>query len=659
MSTIMPSSSSGTAASAAGAGRHVVLIGNGMVGHRFCLEWVRLSQGVDSLTVLAEEPVPAYDRIHLTDSLTRADASSLELAPPDWYQKHHISLHLDDPVAAIDCEERKVTTRAGAVHGYDVLILATGSSARRLPLPGASLPGVHVYRTLADLRSIRTHAASATSAAVLGGGLLGLEAARALADLGLRTHVIEAANGLMARQLDSEAAALLEQRVRASGIQVLTSCASESITQDGDALSLHFRDGRSLTVDLIVMAAGVEPRDELARACGLKTGARGGILVDATLQASAPHVFAIGECAMAHGAVHGFAAPGFEMARVLAERLHGADIKFQQVDYPVRLKLLGTDVVTIGSVREEGELITFRDKGTLRQILLRQGRIHGVSLLGSTQDVGRMHAAVLKHQRLWPWQRRRFLASGTLWKPAADDVSLWPADTAICQCTGVTRGQLSSAIAEGCGTVESLCARTGAGGVCGSCRPLLARLCGASAAPAVRFAPALMWTCVAVAVLAALTWLAGPLPLPGSVQSLRLDVLWSDSGVKQITGYGLLGIMLLGMLLPARRRMRALARAGDFSWWRLLHTAVGAAALVALTVHTGFRLGYNLNKVLMLNVLMLAATGSFAGVVVSLSHRLAPAYARWLQTGWTVLHVLLCWPLLALVVFHILTVYRY
>lgn len=168
-----------------------------------------------------------------------------------------------------------------------------------------------------------------------------------------------------------------------------------------------------------------------------------------------------------------------------------------------------------------------------------------------------------------------------------------------------------------------------------------------------------MWTCVAVAVLAALTWLAGPLPLPGSVQSLRLDVLWSDSGVKQITGYGLLGIMLLGMLLPARRRLRALARAGDFSWWRLLHTAVGAAALVALTVHTGFRLGYNLNKVLMLNVLMLAATGSFAGVVVSLSHRLAPAYARWLQTGWTVLHVLLCWPLLALVVFHILTVYRY
>jgi len=659
MSTDVTPQNPPLAASEAATGRHVVLIGNGMVGHRFCLEWARLSQGRDSLTVLAEEQVPAYDRIHLTDSLTKGDVSSLELAPAEWYQKHQIMLRLDDPVVGIDCEGRKVTTRAGAVYGYDVLILATGSSARRLPMPGASLPGVHVYRTLADLRNIQAHAANATSAAVLGGGLLGLEAARAMADLGLRTHVIEAANGLMARQLDAEAAALLEQKVRASGINVLTGCASESIHQDGETLCLTFRDGRRLTADIIIMAAGVEPRDELARACGLRTGARGGIMVDATLQASKPDVFAIGECAMTHGAVHGFAAPGFEMARVLAERLHGADIKFQAVDYPVRLKLLGTDVVTIGSVRDEGELITYRGKGMLRQILLRQGRIHGVSLMGGTQDVGRLHTAVLKRQRLWPWQRSRFLASGTLWKPAAEDVSLWPADTAICQCTGVTRGQLSSAVAQGCGTVESLCALTGAGGVCGSCRPLLAQLCGASAAPAVKFAPALMWTCAVVAVLAAATWLSGPLPLPRSVQALRLDVLWFDSGVKQVTGYVLLGIMLLGMLLPARKRLRALARAGDFSWWRLSHTVVGVAALVALTVHTGFRLGYNLNKVLMLNVLMLAATGSFAGLVVSLSHRLSPAHARLLQTGWTVLHVVLCWPLLALVVFHILTVYRY
>lgn len=659
MITHDPARTNATAPSGGRAGRRVVVIGNGMAGHRFCLEWARLAQGGDSLTVLAEEPVPAYDRIHLTDSLKGGDPRSLELSPPTWYQENGMVLRLDDGVTAIDRDRRQVTTRSGACHTYDVLVLATGSSARRLPLPGGSLPGVHVYRTLQDLQSIRAHAAASTTAAVLGGGLLGLEAARALLDLGLSVHVLEAASGLMARQLDAESAALLERRVSLTGIHVVTGCLTDSITPAGKALCLNFRDGRTLTVDLVIMAAGVEPRDELARACGLKTGARGGVLVDDRLQTSDPSIFAIGECALAHGAVSGFAAPGFEMARVLAERLHGADTRHGRAEHPVRLKLLGIDVVTVGSVRDEGELLSHRSGGGLRRILLRGGRVCGVSMLGSADDIGRLHTAVLRRQRLWPWQRRRFLTTGSLWRPAAEDVAMWPAETAICQCTGVTRGRLSREVAQGCGTVEALCARTGAGGVCGSCRPLLARLCGAKAPPRVRFAPALLWSCVAAAVLALVTWLAGPLPAAVSVQSLRLDTLWFDSGVKQVTGYVLLGVMLLGMLLPARKRLRALARAGDFSWWRLIHTAVGVALLVALTVHTGFRLGFNLNKVLMLNVLMLAGTGALAGAVISLSHRLAPAHARLLQTGWTLLHTLLCWPLLALVVFHILTVYRY
>lgn len=659
MSTPDPALRTVPATPGGGGGRRVVVIGNGMAGHRFCLEWARLSQGGGPLTILAEEPVPAYDRIHLTDSLKDGAVRSLELAPLSWYEGHGMQLHLDDAVTRIDRENRQVATRSGALHPYDVLVLATGSSARRLPLPGADLSGVHLYRTQQDLKNIRAQAATAKTAAVLGGGLLGLEAARALLDLGLRVHVIEAASGLMARQLDSDSAAFLAQHVRCSGIHVITGCLTESITTEGEALCLNFRDGRTLCVDLVVMAAGVEPRDELARACGLKTGVRGGVVVDDGLQTSDPHVFAIGECALVQGMVLGFAAPGHEMARVLAERLHGAAARYRAADHPVRLKLLGIDVVTIGSVREDGEQLCYRGSGSLRKMLLRRGRIRGVSLLGSTDDVGRLHTAVLRRRRLWPWQRRRFLASGTLWPPAPEEVSQWPAETAVCQCTGVTRGQLSGALAQGCGTVEALCARTGAGGVCGSCRPLLARLCGARAAPAVRFAPALLWSCLVAVALVLATWLAGPLAAPVSVQSLRLDVLWFDSGVKQITGYVLLGIMLLGMLLPARKRLKALAGAGEFSWWRLMHTVVGVAALAALTVHTGFRLGFNLNKVLMLNVLILALTGALAGAVTSLSHRLAPARARLLQTGWTLVHALLCWPLLVLVVFHILTVYRY
>lgn len=634
-----------------------------MAGHRFCLEWTRLARGGDSLIVLGEEAVPAYDRIHLTEGLSAGRARALELAPQEWYAENRIALLLDDPVASIEREAQAVVTASGARHEYDVLILATGSSARRLPLPGADLPGVHVYRTLRDLEGIRAQAATARAAAVLGGGLLGLEAARALADLGLRTHVVEAAHGLMARQLDAESAAALETRVRASGLHVITGCLTESIEarrgRGGEQqLCLCFRDGRTLAADMIVMAAGVEPRDELARRAGLKIGARGGIIVDEHLQTSDPRIFAIGECAMAHGAVLGFAAPGFEMARVLAQRLHGAPAAYHPAEHPVRLKLMGMDVITIGSVREEGEMLSHRAGGSLRQILLRRGRVSGVSLLGDTAEAGRLQLLVQQRRRLWPWQRRRFITTGRAWK-AAEDVSAWPAETAVCQCTGVTRGQLSGAVAQGCATVEALCARTGAGTVCGSCRPLLAQLCGAKAAPPARFAPALLWICAAAALLTAGTWLAGPLPAAASVQALRLDVLWFDSGVKQITGYMLLGIMLLGLALPARKRLRALATAGDFSWWRILHAAVGLATLVALTVHTGFRLGFNMNRLLMLNVLVLAATGVLAGVVVSLSHRLPPSRARLLQQGWTLLHTLVCWPLLALVVFHILSVYRY
>lgn len=640
--------------------RKIVMVGNGMVGHRFCIEWIKSkTSATDELVIIGEETVPAYDRIHLTNGLSGAGAESLELAAVGWYEEHRIALHLGDPVARIEREQHQVKTRSGARFDYDVLILATGSSARRLPVPGADLPGVFVYRTLADLTAIKERASRAQVAAVLGGGLLGLEAARALQDLGLRTHVIETAKGLMTRQLNEEAAGLLEQRVRATGIQVLTDCLTDSITSTGDSLRLNFRDGRTLMTDMVVMAAGVDPRDELASACGLKTGARGGVLVDETLRTSDGDIYAIGECALPKGTFYGFAAPGFDMARVLAARLNGRNERFENIEYPVRLKLLGTDVITIGDIRGEGTLLTHRSRGVLKQILLTKGKVSGVSLLGSAEDVGRMQTAVLKQQRLRDGQQKRFLVTGSPWKSAGDDVSLWPAASAICQCTGVTRGQLSCALAEGCATVEALSERTGAGSVCGSCRPLLANLCGASSTSAVRFARPLLWTCVAVAVLVAVTLVIGPLPVAQSVQDLRLDALWFDGTLKQITGYTLLAVMLLGFLLPMRKHIAALAKWGDFSFWRILHTGVGVAALVMLTAHTGFRLGFNLNKVLMLNVLTLALTGALAGGVIALSHRLSPAGGRLLQTGWTVLHTVLCWPLLVLVLFHILTVYRY
>lgn len=640
--------------------RRIVIVGNGMVSHRFCVEWLKNNPAAtDKLTIIGEESLPAYDRIHLTNSLTGAETNTLQLAPREWYESHQITLHLGDRVTQIDRKSRQILTQANTAFDYDVLILATGSSARRLPIPGADLPNVFVYRNLADLKAIQERALNATSAVVIGGGLLGLEAARALQDLGLRTHVVETSNGLMSRQLNKEGSTLLQQRVRASGILVVTHCITESITSEGDRLTLHFRDGRTLTTDMVIMATGVEARDELAKACGLKIGARSGVLVNEKLQTSDPNIYAIGECALPNGFFYGFAAPGFDMARTVAVLLRGKSARFIPTEYPVRLKLMGIDVITIGDIRGEGTLLSYQNKGSLKQILLTRNRISGVSLLGSTEDVGRLHTAVLKQQRLSPTQRQRFLNTGSPWKPTSDDVQCWPATTTICQCTGVTRGQLSAALSSGCTSIESLSKQTGAGTVCGSCRPLLANLCGAKTAPPTKFARSLLWTCLAVASLTILTLIVRPLPLATSVQTFRLDALWLDSTLKQITGYTLLAIMLLALLLPLRKRLTALAKLGEYSFWRILHTSIGVAVLIALTVHTGFRLGFNLNKVLMLNVLMLSLSGALAGGVISLSHRLSPAKGRLLQTGWTWLHILLCWPLLILILFHILTVYRY
>lgn len=639
--------------------QRLLMIGHGMVSHRFCVEWVKLGHDGFSLTILAEENIFAYDRIHLTQGLSSSGEAHLELAPASWYAEHGITVTLGDAAAHIDREQQQVTTRSGRIWAYDVLILATGSSARRLSVPGADLPGVFVYRTLADLAAIRQCAATAKTAAVLGGGLLGLEAGRALLDLGVQTHVLETAHGLMTRQLHAEASQLLEQRVKASGLKVLTGCITTAITQEDSSLQLHFRDERTLTADMIVMAAGVEPRDELAQACGLQTGARGGILVNETLETSDPAIFAIGECAVPRGVFYGFAAPGFDMARVLAEKLAGRDSRFTPTEYPVRLKLAGTDVVTIGDIREEGNLLTWKSQGTLKQILLRDGRVTGVSLFGSTEDVGRLQTAVMQKQRLRFWEQTRFIKTGSPWKPISQDVTQWPATAAICQCTGVTRGQLSCAYAAGCKTAAALSAETGAGTVCGSCRPLLAQLCGSTTSPAVRLAKPLLWTCILATLLPLLHAVLSPIPLSQTVSGFRYDLIWLDGFWKQVTGYTLLGLMFLALLLPLRKRVRALIRLGDYGAWRIIHTTLGVLSLLVLVSHTGFRLGFNLNKVLMLNMLTLAVTGALSGAVIALSHRLSPVSARCLQVGWTCVHALLTWPLLVLVLFHILTVYRY
>lgn len=299
----------------------IVLVGHGMVGQRF-LEALA-DRGVTErarIVVLCEEPRPAYDRVQLTSYFSGKSAEDLSMVEAGFLEKHGIELYLGDPAESVDREARTVTARSGQVFAYDTLVLATGSYPFVPPVPGKDARGCFVYRTIEDLLAIEEYAKTATTGAVVGGGLLGLEAAGALKGLGLDTHVVEFAPRLMPVQVDEGGGAALLRTIERMGLSVHTGTGTQEVlTADGAVTGMKLSDGSELAADMVVFSAGVRPRDQLARDCGLDVGERGGIAVDERCRTSDPAVFAIGECALAvDGRVYGLVAPGYEMAQTVA-----------------------------------------------------------------------------------------------------------------------------------------------------------------------------------------------------------------------------------------------------------------------------------------------------------------------------------------------------
>ncbi|MFD5763796.1 FAD-dependent oxidoreductase, partial [Streptomyces sp. NPDC127044] len=316
-----------TAANATDGSAHtIVLVGHGMVGQRF-LEALaeRGLTATHRVVVLCEEPRPAYDRVQLTSYFSGRTPEELSLTDAEFITTHGIELHLGDPAETIDREARQVTARSGLVITYDTLVLATGSYPFVPPVPGKDAEGCFVYRTIEDLLAIEEYAkARATTGAVVGGGLLGLEAAGALKGLGLTTHIVEFAPRLMPVQVDEGGGAALLRTIQDMGLTVHTGTGTQEIVtgDDGAVTGMKLSDGSELPTDLVVFSAGVRPRDQLARATGLTVGERGGITVDDQCRTSDPHVFAIGECALASdGRVYGLVAPGYELAESAAATL--------------------------------------------------------------------------------------------------------------------------------------------------------------------------------------------------------------------------------------------------------------------------------------------------------------------------------------------------
>ncbi len=456
----------------------LVVIGNGMVGQRFLEELVSREHGYD-ITVFCEESRPAYDRVQLSSYFSGSTADDLSLVEQDFFAKHGINLMLHDEAIAIDRAAHQVLSRSGQRVDYDRLVLATGSYPFVPPIPGNDRVGCHVYRTIDDLDAIQASARVSQVGVVIGGGLLGLEAAKALKDLGLETHVIEFAPQLMAVQLDTVGGGVLRRKIEAMGVRVHTGKATQRIEDGRQQLhKLVFADGE-LEADLILFSAGIRPRDQLARDCGLQVGERGGVIIDNYCTTSDPAISAIGEVALWEGRIYGLVAPGYDMARQLANVLCDEICSgFCGADMSTKLKLLGVEVGSIGDAhaRSEGALTCqFEDSITgvyKRLVISADGqRLLGAVLVGDTSDYGSLLQYSLNEMTLPSSPMSLILPAGD-GKPALG-VDALPDTAQICSCNNVSKGGLCAAISQGCSTMAALKSETRASATCGGCAALV------------------------------------------------------------------------------------------------------------------------------------------------------------------------------------------
>ena len=474
---------------------NLVVIGNGMVGHHFIERAIEqgLHQQFD-IHVFAEEDRPAYDRVYLSSYFEHKDASKLNLVDLTAYELSKVNLHLNQCIIDIDSASQRITTEAGEIIEYSELVLATGSYPFVPPIPGREHPHCHVYRTIADLDEILAIAELPTvkKGVVVGGGLLGLEAAKALVTLGLDTYVVEFAPQLMGVQLDAAGGEILKRKIEALGVKVLTGKNTKEIlsntarhsddtSSDGQHLTMQFTDGTSLTTDMIVFSAGIRPQDGLIKnnpECGIEMGGRGGILINEQCRTNVDHVYAVGECAVWDNKVFGLVAPGYNMASICAAQIAGDSKQiFTGADMSTKLKLMGVDVGSIGDAHgsSEGSLSYLYQnpaEGIYKKLVTTPDnkRLLGAVLVGDTEDYNNLLQLYLNDIDLPAHPESLILPN--VEKPVMGIDNL-PDTATICSCYNVTKGAICSAVENGAYSVSDVKTMTSAGSGCGGCAPMV------------------------------------------------------------------------------------------------------------------------------------------------------------------------------------------
>ncbi|MCG8673265.1 MAG: FAD-dependent oxidoreductase [Pseudomonadales bacterium] len=659
---------------------HLVVVGNGPAGVHLVRELTK-NNYAGRITIFGEEAWEPYDRVKLS-SLLNGDVKLSDIENSlEGSLSEKILQHFNCKVTHIDTENKSVKDEFGRTFEFDKLILATGSKPHVPNIKGADLKGVYCFRSLTDVQHLIARALKSRRTVVIGGGLLGLEAARAMQRGNTEVVLVQHSNRVLNRQLDNKSASLLHEHLSSLGIDLrlethvvsiessdspAVESYSEQSTDGGNAFRLTvdrviLSNGEELECDTVIFATGIKPNTELAQDGHVSIGR--GFRVNEQLETSRPGVFAIGECAEYQNQVWGLVAPGLQQASSLAKVLCGKPSEYHGSISTSRLKVLGVDVFSMGLVGDEHEkqidkTYCYEADGIYRKLFLRRSKLVGAILVGECEQSIEIQRAVEQGVTILPWQLWRFRRTGDIWKQgSSQSIEHWPEAAVVCQCNGVTVGDVKLAASTGADTVAALQENTKAGTTCGTCVPLLQSYMGQAVNQEKQKVGGFTLVTLFVLGVALALLLVNPLPYASSV----LDAHWwemflRDSFTRQVTGFTLIGIAFISMIVSARKRVKKFSF-GSFNKWRVVHGLLGGTALAMLFLHTGFDLGSNINGMLMINFLALALLGASTTLVLSLVNRLPIATNNQLRKYTTWGHIILFWPLPALLALHVLSVY--
>lgn len=593
---------------------NIVVIGAGPAGVKATNELLNKTSGVNIKLFNGESSKP-YNRAQLSYYL----AGDLGIEDIDNSLPNHngqLQQFENCQIAELRTDSKVVVDQYGNSHEYDKLIIATGSLVNAPSINGNDKSGVYDFRSLADAQELMQQRSRNHNVYVMGSGPLGIETALAMKTQTNQVY-LQVRRNLFAPELDDNAKSVLMDYIRSNGVKIVDYALVEKIQGNGNVSGVKLTNGDTLDVDSVVMCTGISPFKELADKAGIDTDQ--GIVVDDFMRTNCADVYAIGECAEHDGITHGLVSPGYEQAKTCVSHILAEKVPFQGKQGELQFKFRNFSSHILGDVKNpDAEIVVYKNtlKNIYRKLYLKGRKVIGAILIGEWSESGRIASVIQSGDRIGFNARAKFLKSGNLWSDDTVSILDQPEHYIVCLCKGVTRGEISSCIKNGHRTLDAIGEQLEAGVTCGSCQPMLKSMVNEPVANLVmRHYKSIFWASIISVIVILLTFLAPKLPFERSVQfSFQFEKIWYGSIYKQTTGYVLLFLVFLSCALSFRKRLKKL-KFGNLDNWRYLHTILGLIALVALIVHTGFRLGEGLSFALMVVFLLATLTGSIVGIL--------------------------------------------